>query len=347
MSLQEAKQFVAHFIAGDYAPGEYATFLRWLKGATAEELNAIADEHESLHEHWSLSATTPSPEWMARLEEKLNKVDEPIWEAPVKRIDPNRFTRKKVWMAAASVVILITTGTYWFNQVAGVKPRGVQHRTEALTNSFSIPRGGEQKQIVLADGSKVWLNAASTLKYPAFFSGGERVVQLSGEAFFEVGKSSEKPFRVLIKGAEVEALGTEFNVKAYEDEAFSRTTLLEGIVKVASASQNATLKPGEQAEVTYSEPGVSVPIRVTGGVNADVVLAWKDGFIQFRNEDLSKVMREIGRCYNVDIQYEPNIPEKKISGSFSRKDGLPKILEQLSNLDIHFTNDGKTVKVLH
>jgi ferric-dicitrate binding protein FerR (iron transport regulator) len=347
MSLQEAKQFVAHFITGVYAPGEYATFLRWLKGATADELNAIADEHESLHERWSLSSAIPSPEWMARLEEKLNKVDEPIWETPVKRIDPNRFTRKKVWIAAASVVILITTGTYWFNQVAGVKPGGVQHRTEALTNSFSIPKGGEQKQIVLADGSKVWLNAASTLKYPSSFNGKERVVQLSGEAFFEVEKGSAMPFRVLIKDAEVEVLGTEFNVMAYEDEPFSRTTLLEGAVKIASGSQNATLKPGEQAEVPYSAPGVSVPIRVTGGVNADAVLAWKDGFIQFRNEDLSTVMRELGRCYNVGIQYESNIPEKRISGSFSRKEGLSKILEQLSNLNIHFTNDGKTVKVLH
>ena len=347
MSLQEAKQFVAHFIAGDYAPEEYATFLRWLKGATTDELDAIVDEHESLHEHWSLSLATPSPEWMARLEEKLNKVDEPIWEAPVKRIDPNRFTKKRVWMAAASVVLIVTAGTYWYNQMAGASPGAARHEVAALTNTFSVAKGGEQKQIVLADGSKVWLNAASTLKYPSSFNGKERVVQLSGEAFFEVGKSSEKPFRVLIKGAEVEALGTEFNVKAYEDEAFSRTTLLEGIVKIASGSQNATLKPGEQAEVPYSAPGVSVPIRVTGGVNADAVLAWKDGFIQFRNEDLSNVMREIGRCYNVDIQYEPNIPEKKISGSFSRKEGLSKILEQLSNLDIHFTNDGKTVKVLH
>jgi len=350
MSLKEAKQFVAHFITGEYAPEEYAAFLRWLKGATTDELNAIADEHEALHERWSLPSAVPSPEWMAQLEQKLDEAGE-LTEAspksPVRRIDTNWFITKRVWIAAASFVLLVTAGTYWYRHLAGVKPDDVQHATVALTHTFSVGKGEEQKQIVLADGSKIWLNAASTLKYPSSFSGTERLVQLSGEAFFEVSRNQAMPFRVLIKNAEVEVLGTTFNVMAYEEEPFSRTTLLEGVVKIANGSQKATLKPGEQAEVPYAVPGASAPIRVTSGVNADAVLAWKSGFLQFSDEDIRTVMREVGRCYNIEIQYESNIPEKKISGSFSRKAGLSKILEQLSNLGFHFSNDGKTVTIIH
>ena len=347
MSLKEAKQFVAHFITGEYTPEEYAAFLRWLKGATTDELNEIADEHEVLHERWSLPSAVPSPEWMAQLEQKLDRADELMEESPVKRIAPDRFITKRVWIAAASLVLLVTAGTYWYKHLAGVKPDDIQHRTEALNNTFSVGKGEEQKQIVLADGSKIWLNAASTLKYPSSFSGTERVVQLSGEAFFEVSRNQAMPFRVLLKNAEVEVLGTTFNVMAYEDEPFSRTTLLDGAVKITNGSQEATLKPGEQAEVLYAAPGVSAPIRVISGVNADAVLAWKSGFLKFTNEDLHTVMRELGRCYNVEIQYESNISEQKISGSFSRKAGLSNNLEQLSNLGFHFSNDGKTVTVIH
>jgi ferric-dicitrate binding protein FerR (iron transport regulator) len=346
MSLKEAKEFVAHFITGEYAPEEYATFLGWLKGATTDELNAIADEHEALHERWSLPSAVPSPEWMAQLEEKLDKAGDVAVLAPVKRIEPLRFAGGKIWFAAASVVLVVTAGTYWFNHQAGVKPADAKHSTEALVNTFSVRKGEKQKQIVLADGSKIWLNAASTLKYPAAFNGTERVVQLSGEAFFEVNCNPAQPFRVLAKDAEVQVLGTSFNVKAYEDESFIRATLLEGAVKIVNGSQNATLKPGQQADMIYSASGVSAPIRVTSGVNTDAVMAWKDGYFQFNNEDLSIVMREIGRCYNVEIQYESNIPDKKITGTFSRKDNLPKVLEQLEKLNIHFSNDGKKVTVI-
>jgi ferric-dicitrate binding protein FerR (iron transport regulator) len=347
MILPEAKEFVTHFITGDYTPEEYATFLQWLKGATTDELNVIANEHEELHDRWPLPSSVPTPEWMAELEEKLDRMGEPIQAAPVKRIGTRRFTRKQIWLAAASLVILITAGTYYYKQEVGLKSDGLRHSAEYFSSILSTPRGGDQKQLVLPDGSKVWLNTASTLKFPSSFSGAERVVQLSGEAYFEVTRNSAMPFRVLVKDAVIEVLGTDFNIKAYEDEPFSRTTLVEGSVKIASGSQNALLKPGEQADAPYVSKGVAAPIRVIGGVDGDAVLAWRNGFLQFENDDLETVMREIGRCYNVDIQYEPNIPEKRISGSFSRKEGLSKILEQLSNLNIHFTNDGKTVKILH
>jgi len=314
-----------------------------------DELNAIADEHESLHERWSLPSEGPSPEWIAQLEEKLDRVKDPV--SPVYRIGSNRFAKRKVWFAAASILILVAAGTLVYRN-AGVKPGTVQslmsQGTEALNNTFANPRGGGEREFVLADGSKVWLNAGSSLKYPSSFSGTKRVVQLSGEAFFEVAKNPGMPFRVLIRDAEVTVLGTGFNVMAYDDEPVSRTTLVEGAIKITSSSQDEILKPGEQAEIAYTgSSDKSGRISVTSGVNTDKILAWRKGALEFENADLHTVMREIGRCYNVGIQYQSNMPDKRITGNFSRKVSLDKILEQLELLfDFHFrATDGKTVTV--
>jgi len=342
MSLQEAKQFVAHFITGEYTPEEYATFLQWLKRATTEELNAIADEHEALHERWSLPSAGPSPEWIAQLEQKLDESEKASRKAPVKRMTPVAITWKRAWIAAASL-LLLAGSAYWYTHRAGAGSGDAQNALASLTGTFTNPRGGEEKELTLADGSKVWLNAASTLKYPLSFNGRERVVQLSGEAFFEVTKNSDMPFRVMIRDAEVNVLGTRFNVMAYIDEPVNQTTLIEGSVKIVSGSQDVTLKPGQQAEIRYLE--TSAPIRVTS-INAEDILSWRDGAATFRDADIRVVMREIGRWYNVDIQFEPNVPNKSITGTFSKKTGLSKTLEQLQNLNnVHFKNDGKKVTV--
>jgi ferric-dicitrate binding protein FerR (iron transport regulator) len=374
MILQEAKQFVALFITGGYTPEEYAAFLRWLKGATVEELNAIADEHEARHESWSLTSGGPSSEWVAQLERKLDDsigdVGDDIdnddignddigeyevigEEIPVIGNRPDRKIRRNVWLAAASVIVLLSAGTYLYVEKteAGRDEQG--KRLEALTNTFSNPRGGLQKQFVLADGSKVWLNAASSLKYPTRFAGSERLVELSGEAFFEVAPSAEHPFRVLIRNAEVEVLGTGFNVKAYDDDPVSRTTLIDGAVKVGSGAESVTLGPGQQADIPYSSlrvgagagAGVGTAIKVLSGVDPGSVLAWRSGTFQFDNDHLDLVMRTLARAYNVDVQFEPNVPDLLVSGIFNRADGLRKILEQLESLKIHFKNDGKKVIV--
>jgi ferric-dicitrate binding protein FerR (iron transport regulator) len=351
MSLQEAKQFVAHFIKGEYSPGEYEAFLRWLKGATVDELNAIADEHEALHEYWAIPVTVPSLEWVEQLEQKLDKVEEKV-EVPVIHIRRDRMNQRKIWVAAASVIVILAAGTTLYITQKGSKTEQVQQvrsGTQALNETFSNPRGGEQRQLILADGSKVWLNAASSLKYPSTFTGPERLVELSGEAFFEVKKNSGNPFRVLIKDAEVEVLGTGFNVMAYDDEPVSRTTLVEGAVKVESGSEEAILHPGQQAEIPSSVQGAAAPIKVVSGIDPRKVLAWKSGLFKFDNDELHTVMRVLSRCYNVDVQYDPKAPaasgDVKITGIFDRKDGLDKILAQLESQGIHFTTDGKTVTV--
>ncbi len=367
MNLQEARQFVALFVTGGYTPEEYAAFLGWLKGATVEELNIIADEHEAMHESWPLSSGGPTSEWVAQLERKLDESiaesgDDPAeavhgdnagelevageeFEIPSIRNKPRRRMRRNVWLAAASVVVLFSMGTYLYVVKTGPGTDEQGMRPEALSNTFSIPRGGVQKQFVLADGSKVWLNAASTLKYPTRFAGPDRVVELSGEAFFEVAASAEHPFRVLIRNAEVEVLGTGFNVKAYDDEPISLTTLIDGAVRVGSGAQSVTLKPGQQAEIPYPSLGAGTGIKILSGMDLRSTLAWRSGDIRFDGDHLDVVMRSLARAYNVDVEFQPNVPDSLVSGVFNRADGLGKILEQLKSFNIHFKNDGKKVIV--
>jgi ferric-dicitrate binding protein FerR (iron transport regulator) len=362
MNLNEAKQFIAQFVAGGYTPEGHAIFLRWLKQATIDELNAIADEHEALHEQWSSPISGPSSEWVVQLEHKLDEAKEGV-ESELELDDVREEgqewrregqewrreaspMRRNLWIAAASVMLL-SAGTYWFIREAGVRSRkDISGHPERLTNTFSNPRGGEQKQLDLPDGSKVWLNAASTLKYPVRFTGSERLVELTGEAFFEVDKSISSPFRVLIKGAEVVALGTQFDVMAYDDDPASRTTLIEGAVKVSSGSQELMLKPAQRAEVPYLSSGAKTRIRVLSGIDLRQVLDWKNGVIRFDGDSLHAVMRILSRSFNVDVQFQPNVPEPRpITAVFNRADGLNKILSQLESLNIHFSNNGKTVIV--
>ncbi len=347
MNLQEAKQFVAQFIQGDYTPEEYAAFLRWLKGATLDDLNEIADEHESKHDQWAAMAATPPADWVRGLEHKLDGVGGGNGGF-IRRFSPDRWVRRRTWVAAASVVVLLSAGVYMFvREEQKAPPAGAETLKVALT-TYSNPRGGDQKELILADGSKVWLNAASSLKFPGQFDGPEREVELSGEGFFEVTNNSSKPFRVKIKDAEVEVLGTHFNVMAYEDESISRTTLIDGAVRMESGNQFVVLKPGEQAEIPYPSPGVVPRIKVVPVGSLDAVLAWKNGFFQFNNDDVHTVMRAISRAYNVDVQFDPNVPESHITGVFPRQQSLATTLNFLEHLKlgIHFKyDDGKSVRV--
>ena len=347
MSLQEAKQFVAQFIKGDYTPEEYAAFLRWLKGATLDELNEIADEHESKHDQWVAMAATPAADWVSGLEHKLDGASDGNGGL-IRRFSPERWVRRRTWIAAASVIVLLSAGVYMFVREERKAPQAGSEALKVSLNTYMNPRGGDQKELILADGSKVWLNAASSLKFPNQFDGPERVVELSGEAFFEVTNNSNKPFRVKIKDAEVEVLGTHFNVMAYEDESISRTTLIEGSVRMESGAEPVVLKPGEQAEIPYPSPGVVPTIKVVPIANTNAVLAWKNGFFQFDNDDLHTVMRTISRAYNVEVQFDSNIPETRIAGVFPRQQSLATTLNFLEHLKlgIHFKHDdGKSVRV--
>ena len=353
MSLQEAKQFVAHFVSGDYTPEEYATFLQWLRGASFDELNEIADEHEALHERWSLPVSAPSPEWVAMLEGKLDELGKEADEVPVRHVG-TRVIGRRVWVAAASVVVLLSAGAILYTQHSQVDnamtTNGAGSVAPALSQVMENPAGGGQKELVLADGSKVWLNAASTLKYPAVFTGSERVVQLSGEAFFEVTKSAGKPFRVLIKDAEVEVLGTHFNIMAYENEPISKTTLIDGAVRLESGAKQYELQPGQQAVVHYPASNSGEAQIELRKVDGDAVLSWRKGYVDLTDADVQTAMRALKRYYNVEIQYSQAVPKTHaITGGITLQDGLKHNLKVLETQfeGFHFNYDGKIVTVTH
>lgn len=212
-------------------------------------------------------------------------------------------------------------------------------------NTMATPRGGKY-ELVLSDGTKVWLNAATSLRYPVNFAGNERVVELSGEAYFEVAHNKAKPFRVLSNGQVVQVLGTHFNINAYADEDAIKTTLLEGSVSVfgskfSSSPENSTLiiKPNEQA--TFKNDHFS-----KSTVDAEDVIAWKNGFILFKNADIKYIMRQIARWYDVKVVYQGQITDDTYSGEISRNADLAEVIKALKLNDINLKVSERTVIVL-
>jgi transmembrane sensor len=246
---------------------------------------------------------------------------------------------------------------------------------ETVYNTVATPRGG-QYQLILADGSKVWLNASSSLRYPTCFTGNERRVELTGEGYFEITSRLQDgkkiPFKVIIPAqpgapgaTEVEVLGTHFNINAYNDEAAVRTTLLEGSVRVRSAigkqsaignrqsainnQFEAVLIPGEQAVLASHSRFTIHDSRLTinHSPNLEEVMAWKNGLFQFKAADLETVLRQAERWYDVQFIYNGNIPER-FSGQISRSanaEQLLKILELTGK--VKFEINGKTITVKH
>lgn len=207
---------------------------------------------------------------------------------------------------------------------------------ELQYNTIATPRGGKY-QLNLPDGTKVWLNAATVLKYPVVFAANERKVELTGEAYFEVSKNKQQPFHVKTAQQDVEVLGTHFNVNAYNDEKEVKTTLLEGSVKVlalnvkpnAKMPGSIVLKPNQQA--TLSETGLHVT-----DADMEETMSWKNGMFEFKNSDLTSIMRQASRWYDVDVVYEGGVPDVKFSGEVSRSVNASTFLEMLKYLDIKF-----------
>jgi transmembrane sensor len=213
---------------------------------------------------------------------------------------------------------------------------------EVYFNTVSTPKGG-QYQLTLADGTKIWMNAASALRFPTAFTGTERLVELDGEAYFEVAKNAQTPFIIKTKsGTTVQVLGTHFNIMAYRDEQDTKTTLLEGSVKVAFGQTEATLKPGQQA---ISPTERSTAIVVNKHANIEEAIAWKNGVFQFNDADLKMVMRQIARWYDVEISYEGNIPEKVFTGSMARNLNASELLSGIEFIGVKFRIDGKKIVV--
>jgi transmembrane sensor len=210
-------------------------------------------------------------------------------------------------------------------------------------NVVSTPNGG-QYEVNLSDGTKVWLNARSSLKFPAAFKGKTRKVELSGEAYFEVAKNPEQPFIVSSDHMNVKVLGTHFNVKAYDDDQQSRTTLLEGSVSLSSGHGQALLKPGQQGLLNQRTGKLAVSAAPDGGEGS---VAWKNGDFMFVNEDIYTVMRQISRWYDVDIEYKGDFKDLQFRGVISRFKNITEVLKLLQLTDaVHFKVVGRRVIVM-
>jgi len=208
---------------------------------------------------------------------------------------------------------------------------------EVMMNTMRTPRGG-QYQLTLPDGTRVWLNAASSITYPAAFPEGNRRVAISGEVYFEVAKNKQRPFVVDVDGkTTVEVLGTGFDINAYADEESVKTTLLEGSVKVGSV----LLRPGEQAQA--GSQGVSVVHHA----DLDKVMAWKNGLFNFENADLKEVMRQLARWYDIEVVYEKGVPNVQFEGEINRNINLSNLLKVLARADVKFRiEEGRRLVVL-
>jgi transmembrane sensor len=206
-------------------------------------------------------------------------------------------------------------------------------------NTIETPLGG-QYQVNLSDGTKVWLNSASSLRYPTHFNGGERKVELTGEGYFEVAHQKSMPFKVASAGQTVEVLGTHFNIMSYRDEQTVKTTLLQGSVRISMGKESTLLKPGQQALRTGDK------IRISDEVDMEDVVAWKNGYFKF-NESLEGIMTKISRWYGVEVVYETKTdPNLTYSGKISRGRNISAILKIIEfNGDVHFRIEGRKVYV--
>lgn len=211
---------------------------------------------------------------------------------------------------------------------------------ELIYNTVSTSNG-ETFSLKLADGSVVYLNSASSVKFPVAFSGIERRIEITGEAYFSVAKNSNQPFIVSVNGMDVQALGTEFNINAYADETTMKTTLVEGSVKVSSTgnTEPVIIKPGQQTNLKGNN------LSVASDVNIDEVIAWKDGFFHLESTNLKMLLRQFARWYDVEVIYEGEVPQDKFFVIVSRKSSLSSVLKVLQANGVNSRIQGKKLFV--
>jgi transmembrane sensor len=237
-------------------------------------------------------------------------------------------------------VLKLAGGQLKYNAIAGTD------HSKPSYNVLSTPRGG-QYRLVLPDGSRVWLNAASAIRYPTAFNGKDREVEITGEAYFEIAKNASMPFRVLTVNhlgdtdpMTVNVLGTNFNVNAYADEDATRTTLLEGLVKVTKGNNTGLLQPGQQAQLKKN--GAFSWIQ---DADVEAAVAWKNGVFEFGDEELPVILRQISRWYDVDVVYRGQVPTDRFTGRVSRNTSLSGVLKILKLSDIQVTVENNRIIV--
>ena len=216
-----------------------------------------------------------------------------------------------------------------------------QANDEIAYNNISVPRGSTPIKLILADGSEVWLNVASSITYPTAFTGNERKVTITGEAYFEITRDEKMPFVVerANDDARVQVLGTHFNVNAYDDEAAIKVTLLEGAVDVSKFKKHSLLKPGQQARIDKEV------ISIVNDVDMEEVMAWKNGRFYFDGADIKTIMRQIEKWYDIQVAYSSDIKYSFVA-KISRNENASEILQILELTDmVHFNIEGSKITV--
>lgn len=220
------------------------------------------------------------------------------------------------------------------------RPESGNNNSEPLLNMLSTPRGG-QFQLTLPDGTKVWLNAASYIRYPVTFDKKVRKVEVQGEVYLEVAKNAGKPFIVDAgDGMEIKVLGTHFNVNNYKEEKYRRMTLLEGAIEIVSGKDSKLLKPGEQA-LAGKDGGIRVE-----EVNTAAVVAWKNGLFDFNKSDIPSMMNQLARWYDIEVQYEGPLPAYLYGGEMERDLNLSQVVKLLETAGIHVKIKNKTLVLM-
>lgn len=243
------------------------------------------------------------------------------------KIDLNQAANGRISQAGKLLITKLKNGQLQYGKNATGNTSG----EEISYNTIITPKGG-QYQVILPDGTAVWLNAASSLKYPTVFVGSERHVELNGEAYFEVAKNKKMPFIVTSGKVNVRVLGTHFNISAYDDDAYNKTTLLEGSVILSKDNQKVTLIPGQQATSLNSSSNIQL-----NTVNVEDAVAWKNGYFAFRKENIKSAMRKIARWYNVDVEFQGGLSNRVLGGSVSRTQSIDELLSYMELTGIaHF-----------
>lgn len=210
---------------------------------------------------------------------------------------------------------------------------------EIVYNTLTSARG-QSYSLVLADGTKLWLNASSSVRFPVAFTDSERDVEITGEVYFEVAKDASRPFRVKTNDMQVEVLGTQFDINAYPDETGVTTTLVEGSVKVNTKDKVLHLSPGQQSKLLSNGS-----LQLLKDVNVDEIIAWKNGFFHFESADLRSILRQFSRWYDIEVVYEGEPKDRSFFAIVNRNSSLANVLKMLNANNIHFTIEGKKLIV--
>lgn len=284
-----------------------------------------------------------------------------LWKSQTKNTDTNHFSARlkndiapggnkaTLQLGDGSVVVLNDSNNGFQSKQQNVKLlvqngeityQSIGKQDHLIYNTVTTPKGGQFK-LVLDDGTKVWLNAASSIKFPMAFSGKERLVELTGEGYFEVAHDASKPFKVVLPNiGQVDAIGTAFNINAYAEENSLKTTLLQGKVKVAFGQKTDYLNPGQQAQ--FFQNG---QIHILDQVALEEVVAWKNGQFIFKQMNVEDIMRQISRWYEIEVIYHGAVSKETFSGIVNRNSNLMEVLKIMEEGGVRFKIDGKKINV--